>query len=340
MQLTSLSPQTIDDKPALDQPKMKELKQQESGEKATEIKDWAAMVGKTVPNGTIIKVDDSFKRKDRDFFRNLKRLNPTWTGEYLQMQSTEKGKIVPKAYNMAAVFRNDPKAFSQDLQGAMVFGQKQPSPDEIQSWIKQEGKDWGTPPDWSKMTPQDIDKYYSESQMPLPDRLSYVLNNNPKLAAAFMQNPKLYDAFKDELGKAVGGDIRSQFGQAQVFERALEKAYDMKTPPDPAAYDMIAAFNALKNTEFAYNKVQGDLSAKMKIAGTVALRVQTQPINSRNTNSCKRRCLQTLHPSPMQSVSNMHSLRLNLTILFLKPVFNHFRKIGHSINTTISSLVN
>jgi hypothetical protein len=261
--LTSIQPpETTTQQQSLDEPKMKELDAQEKGEKATEIKNWADVVGETVPTGTIIKIDDRFKSEDAAFLKQLQRLNPAWTGEYLQMQNNSDGSVVPKAYNVAAAFKNNPTSLVQELPGVAVMVDSKPIKDEdAQKWIadqidKQKEKDTENIAtgalEFGNYAPSDRLK---DANIPIP------------AAKLLMKNADLFNNFKDELNSAEGGDVVSQKGQANVLARAIAKTYDFDKIPNQEAIDAVQNANGLKATQYAFTKRQDELAAKLKVIG-------------------------------------------------------------------------
>lgn len=263
--LTSIQPpETTTQQQSLDEPKMKELDAQDKSEKATEIKNWADVVGETVPTGTIIKIDDRFKSEDAAFLKQLQRLNPAWTGEYLQMQNNSDGSVVPKAYNVAAAFKNNPTSLVQELPGVAVMVDSKPIKDEdAQKWIadqidKQKEKDTENIATGAlefgigNYAPSDRLK---DANIPIP------------AAKLLMKNADLFNNFKDELNSAEGGDVVSQKGQANVLARAIAKTYDFDKIPNQEAIDAVQNANGLKATQYAFTKRQDELAAKLKVIG-------------------------------------------------------------------------
>ena len=274
--LTSTSP-GIDEqllpqgqKELLDQPKMKELDVQGKKETAAVIQPWSEMLGKTVDNGTIIKVDDHFKEQMPVIYSKLKEANPTWTGEYVAMQYSKNGAFLPYAYNMAAAMKKIPSVFLSDIPDVSVYGGSKISQSDISKWNDNAVKLAGGFIDFSKMTPQQIDKYYSKSEMSIQDKVSFVLKDNPELSKVLMRNPDLFKSFQEELLKT--GDIHSQFDQAKLFGNALIKAFGMDKKISPVAEDLISNVHSFDNASAVYSKLQADLSSKMKVAGQAALR--------------------------------------------------------------------
>lgn len=250
----------------LNQPKLKELATRDKEEKATEIKNWADVVGTTVPTGTIIKVDNRFKNEDYSFLKNLQKLNPAWTGEYLQMQANSDGSIVPKAYNLATAFKDKPSSLVQDLPGITVFGDNKLVKDEqAQQWLTdqitkkkeadQENIKSGELP-FGQYAPSDRLK---EANLPMP------------VVKLLMKNPELYKNFTDELNTAEGGDVVSQKGQALMLQKAIAKTYDFDKATTQEAVDALQNANGIRQTQYAFTKAQDNLVAKIKTIGEANL---------------------------------------------------------------------
>jgi broad specificity phosphatase PhoE len=273
MKLTSLEPDTIEtpeQKQKLDTPKLDEITLKAAREAGTSIQHWGDLLGKTVQNGTIIKIDDHFRQQDRDYYRKLKELNPTWTGEYVQMQSMKDGSIMPKAYNMASAFLKDPKAFSQELPGVMVSASiKKTSDADAEKFADQQSK---IVPDLTKMTPQELDKHFSKTEegFQTSDKVGLILKNNIPLSKILMKEPKLMENFRSEVANMEGAQVGQMYAQYQAFNRALEKTFSDKDV-DPKAFEIYGAMQKFKQLDFNFQKVQNDLYAKMKTAGAAKM---------------------------------------------------------------------
>ena len=236
-----------------------------------DVKNWKDVVGKAPVEGQLVKADANFKYNNRDLYRKLKEANPTWTGEYLQMQKNANGKIIPKAYNTAEVFKKDPSAFGQVLNDVTVFAPKKtPTDKDIQQF--NENATSGTYEDIDAMTPQQLDQFFSEDQKGFHtnDKLKAVLQDKPELSKALMQSPELVEAFKKQLQNAP--EITSVRDQVDLFSKAVNDAFSLDKKVSPVAEDVLKSARGIQWIENGFSKMQGDLAAKMHVAGTAALK--------------------------------------------------------------------
>jgi len=234
------------------------------------VPSWSELKGKTVPAGTMIKVDDDFKTNSSSWYNRLKSDNgEDWDGQYLQMRYDEKaGKVLPMAFTPFKKLAEAGRDIGE-LPDVEVQGLKSPVTDkDAQSWVKEQSGAQAFSKDTREVTPEMQEREASEvwRRYPTAARVKDALTENPALAKLFMGNEKLFNAFKDELDNAAGNQVVNQFDQSDMFAKAVFRVYKLDTEISPDVRQSADAASRLKAIAQDYGIKQGKLAAQMKLA--------------------------------------------------------------------------
>jgi hypothetical protein len=245
---------------------------QKEFEAAGKIPTWEELKGKTVATGTIIKVDDSFRKGSSTWNSKLLADNQnkdgsySWDGEYLQMRFDEKaGKVLPMPYEPFKKLADAGKSVGE-LPDAEVTGIAPTlTPAQSQKWIDaQVGKESEferseAGGDLAMNNPQLFD-------YPVSNRLKDVFNSAPRLAGLLSKEPKLYEAFKNRIAGLGGDQVVDQNEQHRVLQESIAEVFSLNQEVSPDVRMAADASSRLSSIAQQYGKQQRDLAAQMKLS--------------------------------------------------------------------------
>ncbi len=254
---------------------MEDIAAREKEDQASGIKKWSDIVGKTVMTGTLIQVDDAFKRDNLAYYNKLKKENPTWTGEQMVMDIGSKGQAMPMARNPSAWFKKN--SVPDALPGVTVTtGSVKPKDEDMTKWIEKV----------TAVSDEDKALMSKFGTMPAGERMKAFLQPEMKfpsykpLASFVYSHPEMMDALNKRLLDAPPEELAREGGRLNILQKAINDTYfsDQKDVP-PAVYDALQSYNYYTAFKQKFENEQSDISAKMKLVGENAMGKDSPELN-------------------------------------------------------------
>jgi len=249
-----------------------DIQKKEETEKLKTAKTWSELYGKEVVNGALIKVDDNFKTGgSRDWYRKLKKDNPNWDEEYLEMRDNGEGKIIPLPYNKQESLIEQPFSNVGDV-GEVIVSTTKTKDEDVLDWYKTQLGSQAINLDTRSNTPEReaLERTETFRKFNTFDRLNFALKEMPEamvqIGKRLKNDQELWNNFKTEIDNLDEKDVASEWGVNEAFKKAVEKTInENEVSPETLVADL--AVSKLKSLQVAYNKQQGNLTAKIKLAG-------------------------------------------------------------------------